>query len=124
MTTVVDPLGTPTPIFNRSGTAIVHIDGLGTSSTSGNVIPAVCGHVIALVNCTENNYAVRLPDDAEIGSVVEAYVDRASTFSGGTVFSQAGETIGSQSAPSSLGLSQSGGILLRKVSDTGWMAIV
>ena len=121
MTTVVDPLGTPVPIFNRSGTAIVRLTGAGTSSTSGPVIPAICGRVVALIDCTAGNYASQLSPNAEIGDIAEVYVDRVSTM-GGEVFAPSGETINSQSTPSSIGISAGGGVVFRKVSATEWMS--
>lgn len=122
MTTVVDPLGTPVPIFNRSGTAIVNLEAEGDSVFEGPIIPAVCGHVIAVVNCTENNFYVRLSNEFEIGSLVEIYMDRASTFGGIGIGSISPDTFGTQNSPSTEICTASCGIMLRKISETGWMS--
>lgn len=75
MTTVIDPAGTPAPVFNRSGLAIVDVaPAFGGASA---VIPGGFGHVIARVAPTGSPSAgiaqVDLPASAEIGDVVEVH---------------------------------------------------
>lgn len=76
MTTIVDPSGTPVPIYNRSGATIIEITG-GPLSPSFNPTPIVrhTGVTIALVaaNSTGDFTNVILPDDAEIGDLVEVH---------------------------------------------------
>lgn len=123
MTTVVDPLGTPVPIFNRGGLAIIEVDAVGDTPTSGPIIPAFCGHLIAVITSTENNYAVRLPTDAEVGDLIEVYLDPSSAFGAAVVWSQTGEGIGTSSGPSSMSIGSATGAFLRKVTDTLWFPV-
>lgn len=71
MTTVVDPLGTPVIIYNRSGVAIVEIE---AANSPVEVVPRVCGHMVVLVTTTQSSSHVQLPSDAEIGDVVEVHL--------------------------------------------------
>lgn len=75
MTTVIDPAGTPVPVFNRSGKAIVDVaPAYGGASVA---IPNACGHVIARVTPTGSPGSgvpqVDLPSSASIGDVVEVH---------------------------------------------------
>ena len=136
MTTVVDPSGTPVPVYNRSGTTIVTVNGGPTvSSTAGSAIgddgtpiPSVSQTTIVLAVSApydgHHNIVFRLPADAEIGDVVEVY-----RFSGENpvVFPNAGEAIGSLAA--STGTNTGVGVSaasasFRKISSTQWMPLV
>jgi hypothetical protein len=145
MTTVVDPLGSPSMIYNRSGTAIVAMAGGATATSAAgsgigddaNPIPRVCQTTVAMVLTSfgpTHNALARLPEDAEIGDVVEVYQDPASSASSPKIFPNTGEAIGNNPvstgtnsnagvtiSPNSAGLV--GGVLFRKVSSTQWMPI-
>jgi len=145
MTTVVDPLGTPVPIYNRSGAAIISMVGGATSgSTVGSgvgddaspiarVSQATIVLVITSVVDSHHLVLVRLPDDADIGDVAEVYKDPTSGPSNPIVFPNVGEAIGT--LPASTGSNSEagiqlpsgaalvGGIFFRKVSSILWMPI-
>jgi hypothetical protein len=141
MTTVVDPLGTPSVTFNRSGTTIVSVAGgqtagstRGGSGDEANPIPRVCETTVVMALGTTgpggtHNILFRLPDDAEIGDVVEVYLDPASTDGSAILFPNVGEAIGNR--PVSSGSNTDTGIsvpattrsVLRKVSASLWMPI-
>ncbi len=149
MTTVVDPVGTPTIIYNRSGTTIVSLTG-GFSSVGvppvgndGVDIPHFSQTTILLatadivhdgggVNVSGYNAVFRLPS-AEIGDVVEAYLVDGGA--GPAIFPQIGErifTIGTPhgavstgtnvSAVSDIGPTASG-CRYRKISSDTWLVI-
>lgn len=73
MTTVVDPLGTPAPVYNRSGVTLVTVAGNGTTYGSATAIPHESGHTIALLTTTDTDYAFKLPAVADIGDRVEVF---------------------------------------------------
>ena len=73
MTTVVDPLGTPTPIYNRSGTTIVAVNANGSDGTTATVVPVESGVTLVLCTLSSGNSDVMVPPDMEIGTVIEAY---------------------------------------------------
>jgi hypothetical protein len=119
MTTVVDPTGSPTIIFNRSGTTIVSLLGgfypqgvAGSPNGNDGVdIPRLSQMTIVLastttvfdsggVNITGFNSIFRLPTGAEIGDAVEIYQVSEDSRSGGpTIFPQIGEQILTLNAP-------------------------
>lgn len=105
MTTVVDPLGTPQPVFNRSGTAIVS---LNADVSPGPALPVVAGVLIALVAVLSGGgQFVQLPSGADIGDVVEVYGNTANaSWTVLSVMAPFGETI-----------------IFRKVSATNWRTI-
>ncbi len=79
MVTVIDPLGTPTPVYNRAGVTIITMSA-GTAadpciSEGAPEIPHPTGHTIALVgtDTAHTQQPIVLPSDAEIGDVVEVY---------------------------------------------------
>lgn len=139
MTTIVDPLGTPSVTYNRFGTAIVTVSGAATSGSiastgvgnDANPIPRVCQTTIAMVTTSSgptHNILVRLPDDAEVGDVVEVYRNIGSTESP-MVFPNVGEAIslhpastGTNNAASTI-VNDNSGLVFRKVSSTLWMPI-
>jgi len=145
MTTVVDPLGTPSVTFNRSGTAIVSVLGgthpsdiRGGVGDEGNPIPRVCQTTVVMGVVSHSggppptsfDMVLRLPDDAEIGDVVEVYVDPVSTEGSVYIFPNVGERIGSKPVstgtnPDSgiLATGNGGGLIFRKVSSVLWMSV-
>lgn len=78
MATIIDPLGTPVVVYNKSGTALIEVSANGFSPATATPIPYVCGHQIVMVTTLppdENgaNHSVVLPVDAVIGDVVEVF---------------------------------------------------
>lgn len=71
MTTIVNPSGTPTIVYNRNGTTIATISASGTTAASATVISIFSEKTLVLVNTTPSDSAVQLPDDAEVGDIVE-----------------------------------------------------
>lgn len=116
MVTVVDPGGTPAPVYNRSGTTLQSIAATGTNFAGAAPITAPSGYSVVLITPSANNDGVILPSGAEIGDVVETYPV------GGTVnvYAPSGETIAGNA---SLQLSNPFGTLIRKTSATNWRYI-
>jgi hypothetical protein len=78
MTTVIDPLGTPTVVYNRSGVNIqsVTANGAGSTSPSGSapVLNTVSGYNVILVTVPDaSNVDVVLPSNSDIGDVFELH---------------------------------------------------
>jgi len=121
MVTVVDPSGSPEPVFNRSGTTIVEVTGSGTTQMSATAIPSVSGWTIAIVQATDTpqvDQAVTLPDNAEIGDIVEVY-----NVIGGypaLVFPPAGQSLNSGGQVT---IDQSRGRMFRQVGATLWRSM-
>lgn len=128
MTAVVDPNGTPAPVYTRSGTTIQTIAASGNTLMSATPIVAPSGHSVVIVTTVDNEFtdddqAVALPDDAQIGDVVEVYqYGQASVI----VFTPTGESIGTPGGgTTSSNTLDSGGhaAIFRKVSATIWRYI-
>jgi hypothetical protein len=133
MTTVIDPAGTPTPVYNKSGETVVSIVGGftatqgGSNGNSGTPIPRFSQTTIAIVDNSGSNYHIvaTLPSDADVGDVVEVY-EKVSTGIGLQIYPPVGESI--RDLPASNGTSygsQLGAIsaILRKVSADNWQAL-
>jgi hypothetical protein len=76
MTTIIDPYGTPEPVYTRSGTTIQTVAAAGNSSlATATPIVAVSGWSVVLVEASTGNDGVILPEDAQIGDVVEVHGD-------------------------------------------------
>lgn len=121
MTTVVNPGASPTVVYNRSGTTILTITGIGLTLIP---FPIISERTViqAFGDQTDSgNCALQLPVGADIGDSVEVY---AQGVSGGynpsiTVTAGAGETI--QSNPAQVASNDGGGsLLLRKLTSTNW----
>jgi len=130
MTTTVDPLGTPSVIYNRGGTAIVEVSPSGSAGT-GNAatpIPRVSQLTVALVSTSAGHNDVLLPDDAEIGDAVEVYTLWDGSSVPARVFPNVGEAIGNLATSvgtnlnASLGVGSTG-MVFRKVSSVLWVPI-
>jgi len=133
MTTVVDPLGTPAPVYNRSGTVILTVvPGAITSGDTqadaigndGTVIPAVAQTTVAMVLTSHPsswNVVVTLSADAEIGDVVEVYPTPGSV-TGVQVFPPVGQSISGNAASTgtnkNVQFGVSIGVAYRKVSSS------
>lgn len=115
MTTVKDG---STIIYNRDGTTIdtyvaTGINGPWTSTT--NII-RVSSKTVVILEVASNAYGVNLPSDAEIGDVVEIYLDQTNYNGCHIRTAGAGETF-------LQGVNQtafSGAASFRKVSSTKW----
>lgn len=125
MTTTVDPFGTPSVTYNRSGVSIVSVAANGNTQATATEIPAASGHTVAIITgITDNQHlGVLLPSDAEIGDVVEIYIDPSTTGNSTTVYPPSGESIGKATADLSFGVSGNAGALFRKVSPTNWQVL-
>lgn len=118
MTTVVDPLGTPSPIYNRNGVTIVNVAAGGSGQSDATPIPAVSGHTVALVGGSGGG--VLLPSGSDIGDVVEVYIVPPDNEA--RVFPASGETLNSGVQPN-IALTVSLGGYFRKTSSTNWQSI-
>ena len=118
MVTVVDPLGTPVPVYNRSGTAIVELPGGLVGAPT--LIPTVSKETIVNVTyidlVNDGRYFI-LPDDVDVGDVIEVYT---SVGAAPQIFPPSGETFldGGAGAISVSGAHNS--IRFRRVTSTGW----
>ena len=115
MVTVVDPLGTPVPVYNRSGVAIVQVSG-GTTMSPG-IIPQVSGITVAIVTTSPGNDKVQLPSGAEIGDVVELVLSGGS---GSDTLAPAGEDFFPAGSNS---IATNAATIMRKVTSTSWSAV-
>lgn len=126
MTTVVDPLGTPTPIYNRSGVAIIpSLTAQGTTSSDAAIIPTVSGHTVVIVSAAgHSGYGVMLPSGADIGDVVELYCANlnGSAASAILAYAPSGETLNSGNSDT-VNFIPGQGVMLRKVSSTDWESL-
>lgn len=120
MTTVADPLGTPVPAYNRSGTVIISVSGGPNSDPPGpTLIPALTERTIALLSEDPMSSAAHfiLTDTAEVGDAIEAY-----GVSGFTpiIRPPSGETFfdGGSSPLSISGAHKS--VVFRRISTTQW----
>lgn len=120
MTTIVDPSGTPSVVYNKSGTTVVAVTAHGTDQTGAASIPRLSGVTVAVLSIPDDsNYAVKLPGDAEIGDVVEVYA--SSNFN---VFADVGSTILGISSTAEVGPETAGmGFRFRKVGSSSWGAV-
>lgn len=114
MTTIIDPSGSPSPVYNRSGTTVMTVVANGTTLGSATPIPYYSGETIVRIEASDDprHTAVVLPDDAEIGDTVEAYA----TGYPAAVFAPTGTTI----ITSTQKQVTDDGARFRKVSATRW----
>lgn len=121
MTTVVDPAGTPSPIYSRSGTTIYGLTAQGTDGTTTAVISIFSGTTVVLVTTDSLNNAVLLPSGVEVGSVVEIYKigDTAGT---AFAFTSSGDTM-NDGSEFIVGATTPSGLRLRKTTSTNWVSM-
>lgn len=119
MTTVVDPVGTPVPVYTRSGTTVLSIAGSGTSQGAATSIPAVSGWTVAVLTGVSPDRAFKLPSSPQVGDVVEVH---AQDQDGSLLFPSSGMAIGTKGTNQSLEI-QNGGALLRYVDTNLWVVI-
>lgn len=120
MTTVVDPFGTPTAIFNRSGVTIIDFD--ASTSTIPQVPDVPSGHTVLIVrepSPQTGPYSVQLPANCEIGDVIEVYRAPAEAM---VIYLASGENF--LFSGSSVSTLTGQHLLLRKVSATEWARII
>lgn len=117
MATIVDPLGTPSVIYNRSGTALFTINAAGTNVSTGAAIPYVCGHAVAVATwISVSDFVVVLPTGTEIGDCVEIFCTTTDSI---TVLAPTGESV----PGGSLSVDKNKGCRCIKVSSTDWYVI-
>lgn len=124
MTTVVDPSGTPVPVYNRSGSTIVEVTAGSISPVNLQTpIPRHTGTTIALVTstATDNAYGVELPAGCDIGDVVEIHSVSA-TGPGVVVYHPPDETLYGASNTQK-GVAPATARVFRKISATDWRMI-
>lgn len=119
LTTVSDPSGTPSPVYNRSGTTVVEVAAAGTTQGGATPIPALSGHTIALVTPATDNTGVLLPDTAEIGDLVEVYA--AFHTPDIIVYAPDGDSLNLGAGP--VAVAEDHGATFRKVTATGWSSV-
>jgi hypothetical protein len=124
MATITDPTGTPSIVYNRSGLTIVEVDANGTTQGAGTPIPRLSAETVALVSFAFSglHQAVVLPDDAEVGDVVEVYVSGANDVNG-FLFPPSGESIGLGAANAKVNFTSARGLRFRKIKSTVWNVV-
>lgn len=120
MTTIIDPAGTPTVVYNKSGK---NIQFLSVSQGGGIVdIERVSGETVCVATATGNPSSstdgVRLPASSDIGDVVEVYNISASSVVV-PVHTPLGETIAG-TVFTTVGSPQTNGIRLVKITSDSW----
>lgn len=131
MTTVTDPGGTPVPVYNRSGTTLVALNAAnvnvgGTPSSNPSdyaPITRYSGWTVALATTGNFTSGVRLPDDAEVGDLVEVHCVLG-TATSLLVIAASGDTI-SAGSPNfvTITVNVAAGKLFRKTSATNWQVV-
>jgi hypothetical protein len=120
MVTVVDPNGTPAPVYTRSGTTIQSIVAAGNNSfVDATPIVAVSGWSIVMAQATDTpafETGVILPSDTQIGDVVELYAGGYTVI----VFPPTGQTI---NGISSQQVGPGAAVIFRKLSATEWRTL-
>lgn len=121
MATIVNPSGTPTIIYNRSGTTIVTVTPTGNNSQAGAAaIPRSSGRTVALCAPSAGQNSVIMPSDAEVGDIVEVYTTSNATNL--NVFPQSGGSLGLAGANASIPL-QDSGRFLRYIGSSNWVVL-
>lgn len=116
MTTIINPAGSPTIVYNKSGTTIVSVTANGETQADATSIPRLSGVTVANVTLPDSsNLSVKLPSDAEIGDVVEVYGP------GFNVFPESGSTIVGGFVNDKIVPLQNG-LIFRKLGPTLWGA--
>lgn len=75
MTTILDPGGSPSPIYNKDGTTIDAVACAGLNAAGSAAIVRYAQVTVVVATTSVNNRGLHLPTDAEIGDVVEVYQD-------------------------------------------------
>ena len=135
MVTIFDPLGTPTPVYNRGGTTLITM-AAGPSvdpaiSDGAPEIPCLSEWTVALVTTGHDGYPVPqrviLPSEADIGSVIEVYLVTTVSYqpNGLVLFPPVGTSFGpgytiNTGTTTNIGLTITDGTLFRKVDASTW----
>lgn len=82
MTTVIDPAGTPLPVFNRSGAAIVDVSPAhgGAPATIPHYSSLTIVRVMPTGSPGSGAIQLDLPAGADVGDVVEIHLAQVSAF--------------------------------------------
>lgn len=118
MVTVIDPYGTPEPVYSRSGVTIHEMNASGSTFGTAAPIIATCGWTVVIVHGDDNptkEAGVILPDDAEVGDVVEIYCGTSLA----EVYAPTGETIQGNVVAYQIGQNDPG-VLFRKTAAALW----
>lgn len=120
MATIIDPLGTPSIVYNKSGTVLIAMNAAGNDASTGAAIPNVSGHAIVVATWVGNSdYAVVLPSGNDIGDIIEIF--GVFVFNNTiSVFPAAGETV---QTGSQVDIRQDRGCRFIKTSSTNWSYI-
>lgn len=119
MTTIVDPAGTPSPLYNRSGVTIASINAAGEFGGPGSAtaITSYSETTVVLVTAPDsNNFGVVLPSSAEVGDVVEIYYV-SGPVAQIVIWAPSGDTVNGSS------FVQIVNGIYRKVSSTAWRGV-
>ena len=120
MATIIDPLGTPSVVYNLSGTVLIDMNAAGTDASTGAQIPNVCGHAIVVVTYIDgSNHAVVMPSGNDVGDIIEVFGTFVFNNTIG-VFPASGETFGTVSQ---VDIRNDRGCRFIKTSNTSWRFI-
>ena len=147
MTTITNPGGTPTAVYNRSGLTIANMTAGQPQSGSDDTpvwtdavaITRFSGHDIVTIGIQGNttggsNFLAKLPTSTEIGDIVEVYPKRTGIIGspGLLLFPPIGESINGLAAATGTGStggygvggdSSNIGVLFRKIATTAWRTV-
>lgn len=127
MTTIIDPAGTPIPVYNRDGVTVVDIAPDAGSPSTPTPVPHVSKGTICRVTPVRpvpnqgNNPIVVLPGNAEIGDWVELHGIPGEEALGFNVVAASGEAI-NQTSPVSGNSGEA--LFFRKIDTALWGAPV
>jgi len=131
MTTIINPAGTPTPVYNRSGKTLYSLSGgVGGGSPIGNngtAITAYSEHTIVVCASVGSDFVFTLPSasSVDLGDMITVVNDPTST-TGPTIFPAIGDSIlnlaASTGTNGAAGYGVNGilGATFIKVSSTNW----
>ena len=128
MTTVVDPSGTPSPVYNKSGTTVIEMAATGLNQAGAAPIVALSGHTVVLAtpsadeNGDHTGDGVALPSAAVIGDVVEVYIGTVNLFV--KVYPPSGNNLNlASNGVVKVDRGTAPGAIFRKVTSNGWWSV-
>jgi hypothetical protein len=113
MATIIDPAGTPVPVYNKSGKTVYPVTAAGTTSGAATQLTHYSELDIVLVTVPDNmDTGIKMPSGTDIGDRIEFYL--VGGVYSPVIYPASGETFNGSSSP------MTGVASLRKVSSTDW----
>lgn len=123
MITVVDPGGTPVPVYNKGDQTVVQVNATGSNKGGAASWTRYSRHTILLATSTSDpgggdHQGVALPTNADIGDVVEIYNVTSSNLSI-NVYPGGSDTMNGGSGGMQA-IQFNKGLLFRRITATDW----